>query len=188
MRNALLVAGLIFPILSWLTLITVAIENWKTQKNDSGIFIPVVGPVLIDIWIIIERMPLWALIIPWAFDIGTVAFLWVLPRLITEAWQVSRFTRISLFAGAKGNQTVVLSLHKGGHYLLKKQWQRPVGECGIVGLGEPGTFKRVGDVISLTSHNGWKRHIRKQDGEFRIVDDDSTENYRLNGWSLKQQT
>ena len=188
MKNTLLVAGLLFPVLSWITLIITSIENRKTQKSVSGIYIPVIGPILIDIWIIIEEMPLWALIIPWALDIGTLAFLWVLPRLAAELWQTSRFTRITRFVGSKENQTVVISLHRGGHYLLKKQWQRPAGECGILGLSEPGTFKCEGDVILLTSHDGRKRNIRKQNGEFQIVDNESTGDYRLNGWSLKQQS
>ena len=187
MKNALLVLGLIFPLLSWFTFIGGAIQHWRTKKSCSGIYIPFIGPILIDIWIVAVGSPVWTLIVPWVLDIGTLFFIWVLPRLIADAWQTSRFTRTFLFVGSKGNQTVEISLHRGGRYVLKKQWQRPSNECSITALGKPGTFKVNGEEFILTSHLGWRRIIRKQDDEFLIRDAESEGDYRLDGWSLKQR-
>jgi len=187
MKNAFLVLGLIFPLLSWFTFIGVTIQHWRTKKSTSGIYIPFIGPILIDIWIAAVGSPTWTLIVPWVLDIGTLFFLRVLPRLIDDAWQTSRFTRTFLFVGSKGNQTVEISLHRGGRYVLKKQWLRPSNECGITALGEPGTFVGNGEEFILTSHVGWRRIIRKQDDKFLIRDSESEGDYRLDGWSLKQR-
>lgn len=187
MKNAFLVLGLIFPLLSWFTFIGVTIQHWRTKKSSSGIYIPFIGPILIDIWIAAVGSPTWTLIVPWVLDIGTLFFFRVLPRLIDDAWQTSRFTRTFLFVGSKGNQTVEISLHRGGRYVLKKQWLRPSNECGITALGEPGTFVVNGEEFILTSHVGWRRIIRKQDDKFLIRDSESEGDYRLDGWSLKQR-
>jgi len=187
MKNAFLVLGLIFPLLSWFTFIGVTIQHWRTKKSTSGIYIPFIGPILIDIWIAAVGSPTWTLIVPWVLDIGTLFFLRVLPRLIDDAWQTSRFTRTFLLVGSKGNQTVEISLHRGGRYVLKKQWLRPSNECGITALGEPGTFVGNGEEFILTSHVGWRRIIRKQDDKFLIRDSESEGDYRLDGWSLKQR-
>ena len=187
MQNAFLVLGLIFPLLSWFTFIGGAIQHWRTGKSSSGIYIPFIGPVLIDIWIVAVDSPAWMLIVPWVLDIGTWAFLWVLPRSIASAWHTSRFTRTFLLVGSRGNQTVEISLHRGGRYVLKKQWQRPSNECGIVALGEPGTYEVKGETFILTSHLGWKRIMRKRNDEFFIRDTESEGDYLLDGWSLKQR-
>ena len=188
MENALLIIGLIFPLLSWLTLVTGAIQARSTGRGSSGVYIPFIGPILIDIWLLGVGAPPWALIIPWIADIGTVFFLWVLPQMVVDAWRTSRFTRTFLFVGIQGNQTVEISLHKGGQYVLKKQWQRPQNECGITGLGEPGTFEQDGDQFTLTSHTGWTRVIRREADGFLIADHESEGDYQVDGWKLQNQT
>jgi hypothetical protein len=188
MNNVFLILGLIFPLLSWFTLICGAIQHWRTKKSSSGIYIPFIGPILIDIWFVSVGSQSWTLIVPWVLDIGTLSFLWVLPRLIADAWQTSRFTRTFLFVGSEGNQTVGISLHKSGRYMLRKKWQRPPNELGITSLGEPGTFEVDRNDFILTSHVGWKRIIRKQDKEFFIRDTESEGDYRLDGWNLEQRS
>lgn len=187
MKNALLIIGLIFPLLSWLTLFIGVIQPRFTGKGYSGVYIPFIGPILIDIWLLGVGAPPWFLIIPWIADIGTLFFLWVLPQMIVDGWRTSRFTRTFLFAGVQGNQTVEISLHKGGRYVLKKQWQRAPNECGITCLGEPGTFEQDGDQFTLTSHTGWTRVIRRQSDDFLIADNDSKGNYQLDGWKLQNK-
>ncbi len=188
MENTLLIVGLIFPLLSWLTLAIGAIQTLSTGKGSSGVYIPFIGPLLIDIWLLVAGAPPWTLLIPWIADIGTLFFLWVLPQLIWDLWRTSRFTRTCLFVGVQGNQTVEISLHKGGRYALKNQWRRPPNECGITGLGEPGTFEQDGDQFTLTSHTGWIRVIRRQEDGFLIADYDSEGDYQLDGWKLQNRT
>ena len=188
MENALLILGLVFPMLSWLTLVVGSIQARSTGKSSSGVYIPFIGPILIDIWLLGVGAPSWSLIIPWIVDIGTLFFLWVLPQMVVDGWRTSRFTRTFLFVGVQGNQTVEISLHKGGRYVLKKQWQRPPNECGITGLGEPGTFQQDGDQFTLTSHTGWTRVIRRQAGEFFVADSEAEGDYQLDGWTLKNRS
>jgi tetratricopeptide (TPR) repeat protein len=47
----------------------------------------------------------------------------VAPRMATEMWQTSRFTRVFRLVGSRENQSVEISFHKGGCYVLKKKWQ-----------------------------------------------------------------
>jgi hypothetical protein len=37
--------------------------------------------------------PLWAIPLEWLCDIGTIAFLWASPRLISDLWQNSAITK-----------------------------------------------------------------------------------------------
>ena len=185
MKNALLILGLVFPMLGWLTLVAGAIQFRATGKGSSGVYIPFIGPALIDIWLLQIGAPAWSLILPWFGDIGTLFFLWVLPKMVVDEWRYSRFTRTTLFVGSRGNQNVEISLHKGGRYVLKKRWRRSSDECGITALGEPGTFEQVGDEFTLISHMGWTRIIRRQAHGFSVADKEAEENYRLDGWTLQ---
>lgn len=187
MDNVLLILGLVFPMLSWLTLVAGVIQSRATGKGSSGVYIPFIGPILIDIWLLSIGAPTWSLIIPWIGDIGTLFFLWVLPQMVVDGWRTSRFTRTFLFVGTQGNQTVEISLHKGGRYVLRKRWQRPPNECGITALGEPGTFEREGDEFTLTSHTGWTRVIRRQADGFLVADNDAAGDYQLDGWTLQNR-
>lgn len=187
MENALLIAGLIFPAISWLSFLASGIQYLLAKKTSSGVYIPFIGPLLIDIWIIAVDAPIWTLVIPWIADIGTVFFLFAMPRLIVNAWQTSQFTRIFLLVGMRANQAVEISFHKGGHYVLKKNWNRPTGEMGVVALSEPGSFEEVEESIVLTSHTGAMRHVRRHDGEYLVSDTEAGEDYNLDGWTLHEQ-
>lgn len=187
MKNSVLIIGLIFPLLSWLTFILCAIQSCRTGKNPSGIYIPFIGPVLIDIWILTEGLPAWMLILPWVLDIGTVFFIRVLPGLIIELWQTSVFTRICFFVGVKANERVEVSLHRSGRYLMKRQWQRPPNEPGITALSETGSFEATGKDFILTSHTGSKRVLEKKLSEWLVIDNDAEGFHNLNGWLLKQE-
>jgi hypothetical protein len=187
MENALLILGLVFPGLAWLTLVAGAIQSRVTGKSYSSVCIPFIGPILIDIWLLVIGAPAWSLILPWIGDIGTLLFLWVLPGLVADEWRHSRFTRTVLFVGVLGNQTVEISLHKGGRYVLKKQWSRRSNECGLTAFGEPGTFEREGDEFTLTSHSGWTRIIRRQGDAFLVADKEAEGDYNLDGWTLQNR-
>lgn len=188
--TTIIAIGLIFPILSLLTGIASLITRLRYNKHSSPIFIPFIGPFLLSGAIVANNKPLWLIPVVWIADIGTLAFLYALPRLIAEWWAVSRFTQILGLSGKSDNQTAVLTLHSTGQYLLKKKWQRAPGELGVIALGEPGTFTKTEDGYSLVAHHGLCRTIRDGgDGTFIVQedlpDDEALRNYSLNHWILK---
>lgn len=186
----LLIAGLIFPVISLLTGTGSLIYHWCHKKYSSPIYVPFIGPVLLTSWVIFAHKPLWFITIFWVGDIGTLAFLAVSLEFIRDWWHTSSFTKILVLNGNHDNQSATISLHSTGHYLLKKSWSRPPGQTGIVGLGEPGTFTQLDSRYELTSHVGLRRVLRKTDeGAYRVEEeellDEDHRNYSLNGWVLR---
>ena len=59
MRDYLLAIGLVFPLLSWLTWIVTRIESSVKKKRVSSISIPIIGPVLLTSWILLDNQPKW---------------------------------------------------------------------------------------------------------------------------------
>jgi hypothetical protein len=110
---------------------------------------------------------LWALL-PTVLDPGTWMLI-SLPLLLKDWWQISLFTRILKLHGKKDVQTVELTLHSTGRYLLKKKWERRPNELGIVGLGELGAAVRTGTGFRLTADQGWIRDLEQgADGSFSV--------------------
>ncbi len=79
--DVLLVLGLLFPCLSWLTGIISWIESSRLKKNVSAIYIPFIGPLLISIWLGIYNKPWWTFLLAWVFDLGTVMVVLALFRM-----------------------------------------------------------------------------------------------------------
>jgi len=84
---SLLFFGLLFPIISWLTTIGCYYKWLKYKKHSSAIYIPFIGPVLLTIWVCGAEKPWWLIPIVWICDIGTVSFIYVIPRLISDWWK-----------------------------------------------------------------------------------------------------
>ena len=188
--TALLIAGLIFPALSLLTAVGSLLSHLRRQKHSSPLFLPLIGPIPLTIWVLLAHKALWMIALFWVTDLGTVAFLAASPRLIAEWWRTSSFTRILMLNGTHDEQKAVLTLHSTGHYLLKKFWSRPPGQIGIVGLSEPGTFTHNGSEFVLISHVGLRRILKTAESGAYHVDEDNIRdpkllNYSLNGWILK---
>jgi hypothetical protein len=180
----------VFPFISLLTLVISLIEQKRSGKYSSPIFIPLFGPITLTCWILTTEKSPWFIPLVWISDIGTMAFLYVIPRLLIEWWETSVFTRIISLNGKKDIQTAVLSLHRGGHYLLKKSWRRENGQCGIVGLGEPGTFQQnEADEYKLLSDHGTRRKIKKDNDIYLVTAElfpnENMDNYSIIGWELK---
>ena len=187
--TTLLIAGLSFPILSLLTCIASLVTRWRHDRCASPVFIPFVGPVLLTCWILMDAHSRWLIPVVWLLDLGTVAFLFVLPRLTVEWWHLSAFTRLMTLHGAHGIEKVILTLHRGGRYVVRKSWNRAKGDLGIAGLRETGTFTDDGEVIALASHCGLSRRLQRIDLNTYDVsepDDNRLElrDYSLDGWRL----
>jgi hypothetical protein len=183
-----LVLGLIFPIISLLSGIGCLTSWWKRNYQDHPpIFIPIIGPVLLTFWILHSNKPLWLIPIVWICDVGTIAFIIAIPRLISDWWNTCSFTSILNLHSSSGIQTVILSFHSTGHYLLQKKWNRPAGETGVIELGEVGSFTRTGEIIEMKSIHGWSRQILfTKDGHYHVNEKNSITNihpdYSIDNW------
>ena len=185
----LLIAGLVFPTLSLVTCIASLVTRWRHDRYASPVFMPFVGPVLLTCWVLMAGHSRWLIPVVWLLDLGTVASLFALRRLTVEWWQLSAYTRLMTLHGAQGIEKVILTLHRGGRYFVRKSWNRAQGELGIVGLGETGTFIDDGEVVALTSHCGRSRRLQRIDLNTYDVsepDDNRPElrDYSLHGWRL----
>lgn len=87
MLTVLLIVGLLFPIVSWVSLPLMVYAGKRTGRVQSGIFVPFIGPVLLDVWLVLAGWPTWWLFVPWLLDIGTLFFLFALSRMILGEWR-----------------------------------------------------------------------------------------------------
>jgi hypothetical protein len=192
MSNGLLVAGLLFPAVSFLTAIASLYSRWRYRKYSSPIFIPFVGPVLLTIWALTSQAPGWLIPIVWIGDIGTMAFVIASPRLLSEWWDTCPLTKTLELHGSKGIESATVSFHSTGRYLIRKRWQRSVGELGILGLGELGNFVKSDDYLRMTADHGWQRQlIRTPEGKFQVLEDENVTHdngdYSLADWILENK-
>ncbi len=189
LEMTLLIGGLLFPTLSLLSCIASLAIRWRHDRYASPVFIPLVGPVLLTCWVLIAGHSRWLIPAVWLLDLGTIAFLAALPRLAVEWWQISEFTRLLTLRGSHGIEKAMLTLHRGGHYYLRKNWDRSQGELGIVDLGETGTFIDDGDAIILESHYGLTRRLQRiEPNTFDVEEPDDNrpelQFYSIHEWRL----
>jgi hypothetical protein len=190
LEKCLLGGGLFFPALSLLTVLASVVTRWRSGRHASAALVPFVGPVLLTCWILLRDYSSWFILLVWLSDMGTVMFLAVLPWLIREWWRTSVFTRTMILHGTQGIQRAVITIHSSGRYLLKKSWDRPSSETGIVGLGEPGSFVADGEAVTLVSDHGLRRKLRRvtrdaYDVEEPEEDRPELRDYSLRGWRLE---
>lgn len=186
---SLLVAGLIFPTLSALTLLASLATRWRTGRFVSPVFIPGVGPLLLSGWLYVAGKSWWYLPLVWFSDVGTLAMLAAIPALLVEWWHYSAFTRLRTLVGSCGIERAKLTLHRGRRYYLNKNWERARGELGIVALGETGVYHEENGVLVLQSDHGLVRRLSTTDGVgFQVAEDlhqrPDLNNYSLDGWQL----
>ena len=171
-----LAIGALFPAISWLTLIAGYLHYKWHGRASSGVYVPFVGPLMLDLWLLARGEPGWLLVVPWVIDVGTLFFLAALPRLVKDAWQTSRFTRLLHLSGEHSEARVDISLHRGGHYLLTKHWNQraPLHASAVprlITLGEPGLCDESPDGWRLTSHAGRVRHLLRSGSSGYVVRD-----------------
>ncbi len=176
----LLIVGLLFPIVSWVSLALMVYAGKRTGSAQSGIFVPFIGPVLLDVWLVLAGWPTWWLFVPWLLDIGTLFFLFALPRMMRYAWQRSRFTRTLRLIGARPEGAVVLTFYRGGIYTLEQTY-----EFGR--FGETGTYVSVFGEFSLIASDGQHRQIRSEGERYVIADDGEVGVRQLDGWILSRE-
>ena len=142
--------------------------SYRTKRFHSAV--PFFGAALLGV-----GMSLIPTIRPYAWsalilDYGTLAFLLASPRLIREFWNTSRFNLLCEYLGQAGMKTVHLRLFKRGIFTVRLELHRPPGECGLVGTGTIGTWKRDGTQLTLSTG--------KETAAFNTIQNSSAETLR----------
>ena len=182
----LIAGGLLFPVISWITL-ALSIFAARAGRSTSGVYIPIIGPVLLSLWLFRANEPNWMVLLPWILDIGTVFFYVAAPTLVKDYWQASRFTRTFKLAGAQEDQSVEISFHQGGRYFLTKRWNRTKGETGVIAMSEPGTYSHAECWLNLCSHAGRQRYLAPEGGGYVVTDAGATDDLQIEGWQLLEK-
>ncbi|MCB9679826.1 MAG: hypothetical protein H6733_00015 [Alphaproteobacteria bacterium] len=109
---------------------------------------------MLDVALAVGGAPSWALAVVWVVDVGSW---WLVLGLATVGCQSSRygrFTRVARFEGTLGAETMALSLHRGGRYVLARSRALDPRETGWVRSGEVGTYVEEADVLRLEAQGG----------------------------------
>ncbi len=160
--------GIFIQLLSALSGLLCWARPKDCNENFSPILVPLFGPLLLTLAILINHWPLWLVPIAWLSDLGTLVLLWYFPAIIRQEWKTSRFTCVLRLKGSVENAQAVLTFHTSGNYLLEKRWVRPKGEEGIVGTGEEGTYTRTENGFRLNFGRQVDRSVVREGVAFLI--------------------
>lgn len=185
METTILFVGLFFPIISWVSLIITQLLLKYKNKYSSAILTPLIGPILLNIWMYMTDKAIWMYPIPWVLDIGTLPFLIMLPKQIKDEWSLSSYTQIFSISSTVGLQSTKISFHKSGKYLIKFRWKRIEKDFGIIATNDFGKFNKLRDGnYVLTSHTGNIITLKKEDNSYHCIDSSKDNNINLDGWIL----
>jgi hypothetical protein len=181
-----LILGVFFLALNLLS-VGASFLAWKLHgKHSPPAVIPFAGPIVLTMWVVNTHKPWWAIPLVWCCDAGTIVCLIAAPRLFSDWWQTSSYTKILALHGSEGNQRATLTLHSTGRYHLEKYWKRPPGERGCVQGGEVGNSSETNGSYLLQPDWGGSRKLEPlPDGAFQIVDEhlpDQMRHYSIANW------
>jgi len=116
----LLGVGVGFSLLNWACLF----GSWFTKRHISPVFpapsvFTALGLALFDS----TRTYWWAGLLT---DYTFFGLLIAAPSMIAGAWRTSSFTRVQLLCGDDTPRRFELSLHRGGHFLLRATFEPPM--------------------------------------------------------------
>jgi len=138
-----LATGALFSLLNWACLFATLC---------SGRFhsmIPLVGATCLGLGALLLPVLRWYAWTAVLLDIGTLAFLVALPRIAQEVWATSRFNLLEEYIGQRDATTVRLCLFRRGVFTLSWEMKRALGECGLIGKGNVGTWEQEADTLIL---------------------------------------
>ena len=180
--DPLFIIGCIFPTIGWITFITSSLYQWTTGKYSSAVFIPIIGPAVLNIWSLGEGHEWWAYLLPWALDISTIAFFLALPALIKDEFNYSRYNNQLTLESTNGIQLVKLMLQKNNTYICHFTWKRNKSDLGIIATTDRGEYDQYdGECIRLKSHTGKVRFLKLCGGEYFCEDLESEDDCNLHG-------
>lgn len=181
--ESLFIIGCIFPLVGWVTFIISSLYQWRTDKNSSAVLIPIIGPVVLNVWSVNEGHDWWAYIFPWVLDISTVSFLTALPMLVKDELNYSKYNNKLTLKSSKEIQSVKLMLQNNNSYVCHLEWSREKNELGILATKDFGEYELCdGKFIRLTSHTGKVRILKQFGNEYTCEDYESDGDHNLAGY------
>lgn len=169
--NGLLLMGLFFPVVSWVTLPLAWWTSRKTGRHCSAVMIPVIGPICLTLWLLVAKHSVWLIPLVWILDPATALFLWVFLWKVPCDWIHERRTCIARFQGKRGRHAVKLSLYEDGSYTLEHDWRLSLRELGVTSSREIGHFSKLGDEFELVSPDKPVRILRgTADKDFELIE------------------
>lgn len=123
MRIAALVLlgiGVALSLLNWASLVA----SWRKQRRGSPVFPPPSVLTALGLALLPETRAYW-----WVgllTDYSFLALLIAAPSLSAQAWRRSSFTRIQLLHAQDAARRFELSLHRGGHFVLRATFEPPM--------------------------------------------------------------
>jgi hypothetical protein len=139
----LLGLGVGFSLLNWLCLF----GSWFSKRHISPVFPAPSVFTALGLALLEQTRAYWwvGLLTDYTF----FALLIVAPRMVAEAWRTSIFTRVQLLVAEGAPRRLELSLHRGGHFLLRATFEPPMscdphGAC-IMSFGAVGHWQEMLD-------------------------------------------
>lgn len=166
----LIAIGILFPCLSWVTLGLSFYEKRFHKRNASPIFIPFIGPLALNIAVILKGESILWLPLPWLLDVGTLAFLYITPNLVKDIWNTAAFNCVALYEGIFESKSAELSLFKNGGYVLKITMSTTA--ASVFKVNDLGTYKKHAEEILLISHLKKTRRLLIHGEKLEVSEED----------------
>ena len=139
----LLGVGVGFSLLNWACLF----GSWFSKRHISPVFPAPSGFTALGLALLDQTRAYW-----WAGLLTDYTFFELLiaaPSVAADAWRTSSFTRVQLLRAEDAPRRLELSLHRGGHFLLRATFKPPVpcnphGAC-ISSFGAVGRWQDMLD-------------------------------------------
>jgi hypothetical protein len=112
--------GIGFSILNWACLF----GSWYSKRHISPVFPAPSAFTALGLALIDQTRPYW-----WVGLLTDYTFFGLLiaaPSMIAGAWRTSSFTRVQLLRATDAPRRFELSLHRGGHFLLRATFDPPM--------------------------------------------------------------
>ena len=162
---ALIGCGGFIIVMNWAALFV----TWRTGRFHSAV--PLFGGVFCAGGLCLIpaiRTYAWAGIVA---DYSTLMLLYVLPRMIREAWETSRYDVVAEFRGQRDILTVRIRLFHHCIFSIEYDLQRPANEAGWIHRGQVGKWHQKGQQLYL--------QIGKSSALFEIISENETQRLRM---------
>lgn len=149
----LVVLGAALSLTSWASLVT----ETRRGRRSSPVFPPPGLLTAVGLGSLPQTHAYW-----WVgllMDYSFLALLIATPRMIRGAWRSSSFTQVQLLQAQDQTRRFELSLHRGGHFVLRATFEPPMRTAAsgarVTAFGAPGDWhEEPGGQLRLSGYRG----------------------------------
>lgn len=174
--SALLVLGLAFYLLNWVSIILSTIG-----KQSSTPMMPLAGPVFLTLWIVLTGHSCWYIPLVWVLDVGTIFSL----SFLHEMLFYTPLTRKFVLTGTQEYEKAEINFYAFGKYTMKKIRNHP-DEYGFTGVHDMGTYRQETGQIHMDERHGTKRIlVPTGEKQYKVEETTTDEHCRtINNWTF----